>query len=112
MRPVTTTGETEPVPVIAPGLQVAVYPVIVAPPFDAGAVNAMEACPLPAVATPIVGAPGTFATITIEKLCVVLPPELVAVTTPLNVPTAFGVPLMVPAELRVRPPGSTPVVTL
>ena len=34
---------------------------ILAPPVDAGAVNATEVCPLLAVAVPIVGAPGTTA---------------------------------------------------
>jgi hypothetical protein len=49
-----------PVRVVWPvAVQVAVYPVIVAPPFELGAVNAMEAEALPAVAVPIVGAPGT-----------------------------------------------------
>ena len=34
---------------------------ILAPPVEAGAVNATDACPLLAVAVPIVGAPGTTA---------------------------------------------------
>jgi hypothetical protein len=37
-----------------------VYPVIDAPPFDAGAVNVTDACVSPAVAVPIVGALGTI----------------------------------------------------
>lgn len=37
---------------------------IVAPPFDAGAANAMLALPLPAVPVPIVGAPGTVLGVT------------------------------------------------
>jgi hypothetical protein len=44
-----------------PGLDVTVYPVIVAPPFDAGAANVTDACASPAVAVPIVGAPGATA---------------------------------------------------
>jgi hypothetical protein len=35
--------------------------VIAEPPFEAGAVNATEACALPEVAVPTVGAPGTVA---------------------------------------------------
>ena len=44
-----------------PGLEVTVYPVMLAPPLLAGALNATEACPLPAVAVPMVGCPGTIA---------------------------------------------------
>ena len=51
------------------GLEVAVYFVIVAPPFDAGAVNATVAVVDPAtVAAPITGAPGAPGTIT-EASC-------------------------------------------
>jgi hypothetical protein len=86
--------------------------VIADPPFDAGAVKAMLAWPLPGVAAPIVGAPGTIAAMTIEKLCVALPLALVAVTTPVNVPAADGVPLNTPVvELSVIPPGSAPEET-
>jgi hypothetical protein len=42
-----------------PGDDVTVYEVIDAPPFEAGAVNETEALALPAVAVPMVGAPGT-----------------------------------------------------
>jgi hypothetical protein len=38
--------------------------VIADPPFDAGGVNATDACPLPPVAVPTVGAPGTVAAVT------------------------------------------------
>ena len=44
------------------GADVTVYPVIAAPPFEAGAAKVTVACPLPALpdaAVPIVGAPGT-----------------------------------------------------
>ena len=44
---------------------------IVAPPFEAGAVNVMLACALPATAAPIVGAPGTTAFTVKERLTVV-----------------------------------------
>ncbi len=56
-------GLVEPVPVIPPGLDVTVYPVIADVPLTDGAVNVTEACWLPAVAVPIVGAPGTVAAI-------------------------------------------------
>ena len=49
------------VPVIEPGLDVAVYLVIVNPPLDAGAVKATVAVVAPVVTAPIVGAPGTAA---------------------------------------------------
>ena len=61
VRPVTVHGDDEHVPVIPPGEDVAVYAVIVAPPFEDGAVKATVACVLPAVAVPMVGAPGTLA---------------------------------------------------
>ena len=52
----------ERVPVIPPGEDVAVYEVIVAPPSDVGAVNETVAVVAPvAVATTVVGAPGTVA---------------------------------------------------
>ena len=75
--------------------------------------NAIEACGVPGVAAPIVGAPGAIAVMATEKLCVEVPEALVAVTTPVNVPAAFGVPLSTPvAPFRVSPPGSAPDVTL
>ena len=53
------------VPVIPPGLDVAVYLVIAAPPFDVGAVNATVAVVVPVtVAAPITGAPGAPITAT------------------------------------------------
>lgn len=61
VRPLTVIGDDVPVPVMQPGVDVAVYPVITAgEPKQEGAVNATEAVLLaPAVAVPIVGAPGT-----------------------------------------------------
>ena len=44
---------------------VAVYPVIAAPPFEAGGVKDTVAWPLPGVAVPIVGAPGAPAGVTL-----------------------------------------------
>ena len=70
------------VPVIPPGLEVAVYVVIVSPPLEAGAVQAtVTEVALATVAVPIVGAPGTSAGVTeldaLDKPDV--PAELVAV---------------------------------
>src|SRR5258706_12613290 len=71
------------------------------------------ACALPGVPVPMVGAPGAVAAITIEKACVAEPAELVAVTTPVKVPAAVGVPLSTPEEeLSDKPEGSAPDVTL
>ena len=56
VNPDTVTGEDAPVPVIPPGLDVAVYPVMPDPVY-VGAVNATDADKAPAVAVPIVGAP-------------------------------------------------------
>jgi len=61
VNPVTVMGLEAPLPVAPPGLAVTVYPVILAPPVKAGAVNVTLACVSPAVAVPIVGAPGTTA---------------------------------------------------
>jgi hypothetical protein len=58
VRPVTTIGLDDPEALRPPGLDVTVYEVMLAPPVDVGAVNATEACVLPAVATTLVGAPG------------------------------------------------------
>ncbi len=81
-RPVTVIGDAEPVPVKLPGVEVTVYEVMAEPPFEAGAVNATLACPLPAVAETAVGAPGTVYGVT--ELEAVEAPEvptpLVAVT--------------------------------
>ena len=58
---ITLIGEDVPVPVKGPPvpLQVAVKPVIVLPPSNAGPVKATSTEPSPAVAVPIVGASGT-----------------------------------------------------
>ena len=58
VKPETVMGEDAAVPVNPPGLDVAVYPVMAEPPLFVGAVNATEAEDTPAVAVPIVGAPG------------------------------------------------------
>ncbi len=62
VKPVTVIGLEVPVPVIDPGLEVTVYPVMDVLPFTEGAVKVTEACWLPAVADPMVGAPGFVAT--------------------------------------------------
>jgi hypothetical protein len=59
VSPVTVIGLTEPVAVKPPELEVTVYPVITEPPLLPGAVNVTVAWAFPAVAVPIVGAPGT-----------------------------------------------------
>jgi hypothetical protein len=48
-----------PVTVVVPVTHKAVYPVTVDPPLELGALKAMLALALPAVAAPMVGAPGT-----------------------------------------------------
>jgi hypothetical protein len=82
-REIVPEPACERVPVIAPGLEVAVYEVIVAPPLLAGAVNATVAVVLPvAVAEPIVGACGTVAAVIEleDDDAGLTPAELVAVT--------------------------------
>jgi hypothetical protein len=60
VSPVTVIGDDAAVPVIELGLDVAVKPVIAEPPSSAGAVKVTVASrSVPAVAVPIVGAPGT-----------------------------------------------------
>ena len=61
VKPVTVIGLEPPLTVIPPGLEITVYTVIPNPPSELGAVNVTEACVLPAVAVPMVGAPGGVA---------------------------------------------------
>jgi hypothetical protein len=84
--------------------------VIADPPLDAGAVKVTEACPLPPVAVPTVGVPGTVAGVTEFDAAdaVPVPTALVAVTLKL-----YAVPLVNPvttmgdeAPVPVRPPGA------
>jgi hypothetical protein len=82
VKPLTVIGELAEVPVIPPGLEVAVNPVIEAPPLSL-AVNATVAVvDEVAVAVPIVGAKGTFATTAAVALleAALDPAELDAVT--------------------------------
>ncbi len=63
-------GEPAPLAVAPPGLAVTVYPVMAEPPLEAGTVNATVAWALPALAVPIVGAPGTTAfTVKLRLTC-------------------------------------------
>jgi hypothetical protein len=64
VKPVITRGELAPVAVKPPGEEVTVYPVMALPPSEAGAVNATLAWAFPAVATGLVGAPGTVLGVT------------------------------------------------
>jgi hypothetical protein len=66
VSPVTVIGLAVPVPVLPPVLEVTVYDVIALPPFDAGAVKLTVAdVILATAATPIVGAPGVVAGVTL-----------------------------------------------
>jgi hypothetical protein len=100
------------VPVIPPGDDVAVYPVIVEPPSEAGAVKGTDACAFPATAVPIVGAPGTVTGVAeLEaELAVPVPTAFVAVTVkvyavPLVSPVTVIVPLPACAKVPVIPSG-------
>ena len=75
-------GLALPVPVMLPGFGVTVYPVIVLPPLDAGAAKTTLAEALPAVAIPIIGAPGRVAGVTLLEAvdAALVPLALVAVT--------------------------------
>ena len=82
VRPVTVIGLVEPIPVKPPGIEVTVYAIIDEPPLLTGAVNATTAWVFPAVAVPIIGAPGTVDGITEFEAILgeLLPFELVAIT--------------------------------
>jgi len=81
-KPVTTRGELDPEAVKPPGEDVTVYPVMVLPPVEAGAVKVTLACALPAEATGLVGAPGTVLGVTAPDgaEATEFPAELVATT--------------------------------
>ena len=64
VRPVTTIGLPDPITCNWPGFDVTTYSTIALPPSDTGAVKETLACPLPAVAVPIVGASGIVAGVT------------------------------------------------
>ena len=111
VRPVTVI---EPLPdwvtvaVTEPGVEVAVYEVMIAPPFDVGAVNATDAeVPLAIAAIPIVGAPGaTDATVNDTLTC--------GADRVVELPAWFALMLQVPVDTNARTPPPlivhTPVV--
>ena len=75
-------GDVVPIAVMLPGLDVTVYPVITLPPVLDGATKATLAVAFPAVATTLVGAPGTVAGVTAADAAEAteLPTPLVATT--------------------------------
>ena len=96
VSPVIVNGDEPPVAVKPPVLEETVYIVIGELPSLAGALKVMVAWPLPAVAVPIVGAPGTVAG-TIELLgleAMLVPTLLVAVTV-----NVYVVPLVNPVTV-------------
>jgi hypothetical protein len=64
VSPVIVIGDEPPVAVKPPTFDVTVYEVIADPPFDAGGVNEIVACPFPETALTAVGALGTVAGVT------------------------------------------------
>ena len=82
MSPLTVTGLAEPMPVILSGYEVTVYVVMALPPSDAGGVKATDADEPPAMAVPMVGAPGRVYGMTLTEADDVgpVPAVLVAVT--------------------------------
>jgi hypothetical protein len=109
VRPVTVIGDPAALALMPPGLDVAVYAVIAAPPFDTGAPKLTVACVLPAVADTEVGAPGTVRGVTLFDGAegALTPAMFVAVTV-----NVYAVPLVRPvtvmgdpAELALMPPG-------
>lgn len=84
---------------------------IVTPPLLAGGVKVTVAWASPAVAVPIVGAPGNVALIMIDVPMLDLPPfESVTVNEPTNVPATVGVPVTWQLLASKIKPGGTPVM--
>jgi hypothetical protein len=75
----------EQVPVMPDGDEVVVKSVIADPPLEAGGVKLTLAWPLPAVATPIVGAPGTETGITLFEAAEGAPGPCALVPVTVNV---------------------------
>ena len=82
---------------------------IALPPLLAGAVKVTDACALPAVAVPIVGAPGTLAGVTLFDAADAAPVPTAFVAVTVNV---YAVPLVRPVTVigeaepvPVSPPG-------
>ena len=102
-------------PVMLPRVDVAVKLVIGLPPLLAGAVNVTLALPLPAVAVPIVGAPGTVAAalgVTLFEVPDAAPVPIAFIAFTLNV---YAVPFVSPVtvievhgavHVPVSPPGA------
>jgi hypothetical protein len=95
--PVTVIGLALPVAVKPPGLEVTVYPVIAEPPLLAGAVNVIVACAFPAVAVPIVGAPGTVEGVKEFEAALAGPVPLAFVAVTVKV---YAVPLVSPVTVK------------
>jgi hypothetical protein len=95
-RPVTVHGDVAQVPVCPPD-DVAVYDVMVEPPLLAGGVKVTVACALPAVAVPIVGAPGTVAGVTLLEAEEAGPVPTAFVAVTVNV---YAVPLVSPVTVQ------------
>jgi hypothetical protein len=95
VSPVTVIGLAVPV-TVWPAEDVTVYPVIVLPPLDAGALKDTVAWALPAAADTLVGAPGTVAGVTLLEAVEAgpVPTELVAVTV-----KVYAVPLVSPVTV-------------
>jgi len=88
-----------------PELEVTVYFVIADPPSLAGAVHVTVADPFPAVAVPIVGAPGSVLGVTVELAEDAGEGPAVLVATTVNV---YPVPLVSPATGAVVGGGTPP----
>src|SRR5438045_7986805 len=58
-----------------------------------------------------VGEGATSVTVMLKSCVATGATPLLAVTVPVKVPFVFGVPLMTPAALKVRPVGNPPAVT-
>ena len=98
----------DPAVAVCPPLEVTVYEVIAEPPFETGGVKVIVACPLPAVAVPIVGASGVLAGTTEFETdeAVLVPIAFVAVTVNVYV-VPFVNPVIVIGEdppVAVCPP--------
>ena len=82
LKPLTVMGLIVLNAVLPPGEEVAVYPVIALPPFEAGVVKVTLALVLPGVAETMPGMSGTVAGMTLFDGAegALLPTELLAVT--------------------------------
>jgi hypothetical protein len=110
--PVTVSGLAAPLAEKAPGLQVAVKPVIGELPLGPGT-NAMVAWPLPGVFEVTVGEPGRPEAMVMLKFWVAVPALLVAVMVPVYAAAVVGVPFSTPVvPFSDNPVGSAPAVTL